>query len=741
MTAPVGARASCGAAGAGSVPASSPPRFRWRLAALAAGRRGFTPGGHTLFLVGVSALAAALVLAREVTHGPALHWDALNYLAVARNLLAGEGFLNYDSSPYILWPPLWPLLLAAAGFGVLDPLRVVGPLNAVILGLTVFVAGRYLHRRLESRFLAVWAPAVLALSLPLTDLAWWALSEPLFVLLATLALVSTDDFLRGGGGRRSSPVLAAVAASLALQTRYPGIAVVGAVAVALLFRRGDPLRARARRSLAVVFVGVAPAALWLFRNVRLSGEITGHEDGGSVFAPDSLRGILGGFARWARFEWDLPEMLPLALLAAVVAVLAARSEARARAAGAGGRNRRGWRPVALFGGFGLAYAAGLAAVGPLFHGAFEPRYLDVVFLPCALAAVFALDRLLGSERERRRFGDFSGRRLFGVPPDAGAPAPTRLTVFLMAALTVWAAGQSALQARAIAHANSADPAVERAYNLAPWNRIESLAHLREHPEAETVFTNLPPIHRIAIHHARGGRGTVRGMPLREGEGVGAGEDADAGAGRNGDAAPLPLPQDRLRAFFSRAPEGALVLWLGEWSSEHFYDYGRAALRLVPGLEPVAEFADGAVFRVARAAAPGPDPWRAAYESAAPSGTGADPAGFEVRWGTPALRGFEGAALLYLREPCDEAQLQARFFLHLWPEAAGHLPAARREHRFDNRDFRFEEHGVVLDRASPSPKCVAIVPLPGYPVRRVRTGQWTAAAGELWAAEPAPPSPR
>ncbi len=721
MTAPVGTQALRGARRRGERPGEFARRFRRRLAALAAGPTGFPPGGRLLFLVGVSVLAAALVLAREVTHGPALHWDALNYLAVARNLLAGEGFLNYDGSPYILWPPLWPLLLAAAGFGVLDPLRVVGPLNAVILGLTVFVAGRYLHRRLESRFLAVWAPAVLALSLPLTDLAWWALSEPLFVLLTTLALVSTDDFLRGGGGggggRRSSPVLAAVAASLALQTRYPGIAVVGAVAVALLFRRGDPLRARARRSLAVVFVGVAPAALWLFRNARLSGEITGHEDGGSVFAADSLRGILGGFARWARFEWDLPEMLPLALLAAVVAVLAARSETRERAedgAGgdrAGGQRRRGWQPVVLFGGFGLAYAVGLAAVGPLFHGAFESRYLDVVFLPLAMAAVFMLDRLLGSERERRRFGDFSGRRLFGVSPDAGAPAPTRLTVFLMAALTVWAAGQSALQARAIAHANAADLAVERAYNLAPWNRIESLAHLREHPEAEVVFTNLPPIHRIAIHHARGGRGTVRWLP------------------------------NRLHDFLSRAPEGALVLWLAEWSSEHFYDYGRTALRLLPGLEPVAEFADGAVFRMARAAAPGPDPWRAAYESAAPPGTGANPAGFEVRWGTPALRGFEGEALLYLREPCDEGQLQARFFLHLWPEAAGHLPAARREHRFDNRDFRFEEHGVILDRASPSPKCVAIVPLPGYPVRRVRTGQWTAASGELWAAEPAPPSPR
>ena len=741
------------------------------------GRRAGLPrngrrNGYALFLVGVAALGAALVLAREVTHGPALHWDSINYLAVARNLLAGEGLLNYDGTPYTLWPPLYPLLLAAGSLGVFDPLRVAGPLNAALLGLTIFVTGRYLRRNLESGFLAVWAPLVLALSLPLTDLAWWALSEMLFVLLSTLALLGADAHLREG--RRSSWALAAVSASLALLTRTLGIAVVAAVAIAALFRWEEPPGTRARRFLAAALVGVGPAALWHLRNLRLTDGFSGGQPpavGG--FLPDLLLDLLGGAARWLRFEWDSPALLPALLAAALVAVFAARragdsraGDSRATASRAtdsrGDRSRRGWQSAALFGGCGLALAAALAAAGTFAEIDFQARYLEVAFLPFVVAVTFALDRFLASERERRRLGDFSGHRILHAP---GARAPTRLTVLLTAALTLWVAGQAAPQARAVARANSPDLALDRGYHAAPWNRIEALAALREHPEAEVVFTNLPPIHRVALYHARDGRGRIRDLPLREaaaGDGAGEAEGQEPGAAPTPPTRPRPSPEARLRAFFAAAPEGALVLWLGAWSSERFYEYGRTALRLLPGLEPVAEFADGALFRVARVvpsdSAAQPSPWRAAYESAARATAGAgqaDAAGFAVRLGNTALPGFEGAALTYRRAPCDEESRRARFFLHLYPEAVGDLPAARREPGFDNRDFRFEEYGAVfdgmgldgvgldgagLDREPPAPQCVAIVPLPGYPVRRLRTGQWTAAQGERWAIEILPGNP-
>ena len=86
------------------------------------------------------------------------------------------------------------------------------------------------------------------------------------------------------------------------------------------------------------------------------------------------------------------------------------------------------------------------------------------------------------------------------------------------------------------------------------------------------------------------------------------------------------------------------------------------------------------------------------------------------------------ALVYVREPCAEADTRQRFFLHVY--------AARSEGGDDRRanlDFDFGYRGALFDG-----KCVALVALPeatpgGGPVVRLRTGQFSS-AGETWAVE-------
>ena len=76
------------------------------------------------------------------------------------------------------------MLLAGAGAVGFDPRDVAAPLNAAIFGLNVFVVGRWLRSRLQSRFLLAWGCLAVALSVPPTNIASWALSETTFVLFA-----------------------------------------------------------------------------------------------------------------------------------------------------------------------------------------------------------------------------------------------------------------------------------------------------------------------------------------------------------------------------------------------------------------------------------------------------------------------------------------------------------------------------------------------------------------------------
>ena len=75
-------------------------------------------------------------------------------------------------------------------------------------------------------------------------------------------------------------------------------------------------------------------------------------------------------------------------------------------------------------------------------------------------------------------------------------------------------------------------------------------------------------------------------------------------------------------------------------------------------------------------------------------------------------------LVYVKEPCARADIEALFFLHLHPVDVNDLPDHRRQYGFDNLDFSFDEHGVISDV-----KCLARIPLPEYDIARITTGQF------------------
>ena len=143
------------------------------------------------------------------------------------------------------------------------------------------------------------------------------------------------------------------------------------------------------------------------------------------------------------------------------------------------------------------------------------------------------------------------------------------------------------------------------------------------------------------------------------------------------------------------------------------DYPVAAIR-------TGQWRSGAGWLWESDAALHPDRWRAMRRAVAD--------------GEPAARGafdvyFAGDALIYLREPCEAADADARFFLHVVPERADDLPRERRPHGFDNLGFDFHLRGARLGE-----QCIARADLPDYPVSSIRTGQYASGVGEIWSAE-------
>ncbi len=547
----------------------------------------FRPDRLTVLIAAAAVLGVALVLAREATYGVMLAHDSINYVVSARNLLSGEGLTLHNGRFYVVWPPLYPLLLAAASLGTLDPYDVAGPVNAAVFGLTVLVVGQYLRTRLESRFLVAWACLSVALSVPMAELSSWALSGPVFILLATLALVQTDGFLTGGKTR--SLVLASVFAALACQARYIGVAVAVVVGLLFLFsgKERASLRRRAGRLAVFSLVVAAPMGLWLLRNYLLTGTLAGDRPPSDYTLPTLLGETVGRLLHGGLLYLGPPwvRRLSLAALALAAIVLAALGYVSARER----RPPSDWRPFYLFGGFGLAYLAVLASMIMMWGDLFlQSRYLVPLYLPFLVVAVSALDRLLARGRQgtlpgtvggpprpgamrARAGGKGIGRvtaslTLGAVRTKAGGK-PSVLAAVLTVALSLWTVGQVVANVRAIGRANAQD--LSRGYGAQPWAVSETLRYVRENPLVGKVYSNAAVV--VSLHNH--GTGPCKGAPRQ------------------------------LERLLEKARNGVHVVWFEDYWRRHPYDYGVADLRASPELEPVAELADGAIFRVIRAGNP------------------------------------------------------------------------------------------------------------------------------------------
>ena len=101
---------------------------------------------------------------------------------------------------------------------------------------------------------------------------------------------------------------------------------------------------------------------------------------------------------------------------------------------------------------------------------------------------------------------------------------------------------------------------------------------------------------------------------------------------------------------------------------------------------------------------------------------------------------DGDRLLYTGDECGEEDVTPPFFLHVFPEDEGDLPAGDQEHGYHRISFRFETRRLPLDfhfKDAPAPggvKCIALVDLPDYEIARIRTGQYVPGGPWLWHGE-------
>ena len=514
--------------------------------------------GFALLLAGLGALGAGAVLASTSVYGAGAGSDEAMFLSMAENLAAGKGFVSFYGHTTAHWPPLFPALLALGSLAGIEPLAAARFVNAAAFGATVFVFGRFLDSKCGSRTSTLAGTAAVLASPILTDMSSQALSDPLFLLFALLALARLDRFQREGGTQ--ALVLCGVFSALCVSTRYMGLSVLATGAVVILLWGPGRPAARLGAVCAYLSLSVPPLAAWLWRNLALTGTLTGPR-GVSAHSPFA---ILRMFADTMQLE-----ILPFR------AVLFRVSETAVRLGDA--------VLLALAAGLGWAAAFRRRSAGRFLERLESASLVTVAMFAAAYSALLLF---MGSTVE------------IADPARGRYVAPAQVCVLFIVVVLL---DRAALRKRtknvlagcfavfvAISAAMSVDGLVRgwregHSYTSRVWMESETMEWIEENMEGGRIYSNMPD----AIYVWTGMRYRPRKLPA---------------------APPLPAPIP--------AAKPDVETWVVWFTGEKLRRLGwdTESIRAAPGLEPAAELADGLVFRVVgerrgagRATNPAPPP--------------------------------------------------------------------------------------------------------------------------------------
>ena len=651
-----------------------------------------------LLIVVLAGLGTAHILVRTAPYGATVITDSFYFLSTALNFLAGEGWRDFLGRPLVGWPPLFPLLLAAGGWVGVDPLEAGRWVNAVAFGLTILAAGGWLYSNLRSRWLALVATAIITASLPLSDWAAHFMTDPLFVLFTLLALMQLGAFLNR---KIDAPLWwAAVLTALAALTRYPGVVLIGVGVLMLLVRRAPPLAVRLKHAVAYGAVASLPLAGVLVRNWVIKESLTGHRKESG----QSLSDVLSRVADVCR-AWVIPPNAPdgfdylLWTAAGLVVAAGAVVVGSGLGLGSGGKDRPasplfGLGPIIPFGGFAVAYLLFIVAIVPLvIQPQIPARYLLPVYVPLLLAAVFLLDRFLSIKA-----AGWMGAAQYGLASLVllGALAHIGYSTRENLRITIKAYGGGYYSYNNTAH----------------WQ--QSLNYIRNHHIEGRIYSNHGPLAWFGDRTAAPGKY----QQIRAG---------------------LPrLARDMMQE--TKDSIGAHIVWFRSFGDQGYYGYDDLDLRLLPGIEIVAELADGVVFRVTTAEPFDEAKHRARKERYVDQLI--QQASEQVsRTGWTVYR--TGRTLIYRKKPCAPADVQAKFVLHVVPADPADLPADRQQYDSENLDFYFNYNSLWSFRFNRNSlwsfrlgdQCIAITHLPAYAIDRIHIGQWISKENRtLWEAE-------
>jgi hypothetical protein len=231
-------------------------------------------------------------------------WDSFNYIAGARNLAQGNGYVvPYQNDLYVPithFPPGLSSILAVFEWLGLDALLAARVFNAALFGLSVALAGLTVRVSTRSVMFGLLGSLLFLSSAALVEIYSWAMSEGFYLFLTMLGFLLLDQAL--DGNRPLALVAAALVLGAAGLTRFVGVANVGAALLAYGLWSKKTFFWKVGEAALFGFFSLLPVLWWSVRTYTLTATLNHRQFG---FHPPVQKNFLTAIR--TIFTWVLPE--------------------------------------------------------------------------------------------------------------------------------------------------------------------------------------------------------------------------------------------------------------------------------------------------------------------------------------------------------------------------------------------------------------------------------------------------
>lgn len=249
-----------------------------------------------------AAIAGFLIIQAFSRHGGiGVSPDSVVYMSTAGNLHDHGLLIDFTRSPLMDFPAFYPIFLSAIMFFTREGVMQFGPvLNGLLFGLLIYLCGWVMERfSFRSKWYKWILLSIIVFSPCLLEVYSMIWSETLFILLLILFFIASRRYFQFH--RTATLFLMAMLAGLAMVTRYAGITLIGTGGLLILFDRNLVLYRKIKHVLLYGIIAILPPALNLYRNMHVTGTLTGYREKGITTFFQNLHDYGSVFCDWLPF--------------------------------------------------------------------------------------------------------------------------------------------------------------------------------------------------------------------------------------------------------------------------------------------------------------------------------------------------------------------------------------------------------------------------------------------------------